>query len=82
VKVSKEGPYRKDKESKYYLYKSKYKYVPMTAYQAMKVNSLLGQSLNPNHLLSPRQLQIFEKTNKKAPTVSPDYEDIYTSWEW
>lgn len=48
--------YRKDKEDKYYLIHSKYRYLNLSPGQATKVNSYLGQGLNPEEWLSPRQL--------------------------
>ncbi len=82
IKVKKEGEYRPDRESKYYLYKSSYRYVPMTKYQSMKVNSLLGELSNPDHLLSPRQLIVYNNTKNKKGENRPDYGNIYNSWNW
>ena len=56
--VKKESSFRLDREQKYYLLHSKYKNVPMTPYQAMKVNSAIGSRQNPEELLSPRQIQL------------------------
>lgn len=64
--------FRLDADQKYYLKKSVYIKIPMTDYQSMKVNSLLGSGKNPEGLLSPRQLQCLnikyknQKTNKKS----------------
>ena len=55
-KVHSAKSFTKDKESKYYLYKSKYSSIPMMDHQAMLVNSWIGQNRNPEELLSPRQL--------------------------
>lgn len=52
--------FRLDKDQNYYLKHSKYRHIPMTEMQAMKVNSLLGQGNNPDYLLSPRQLKMLE----------------------
>ena len=41
--ISKKGNYRADKEPKYYLSKTHWKYVPMTKLQSVKANSLIGQ---------------------------------------
>jgi hypothetical protein len=52
--------YRKDKEDKYYLLHSKYKNLSLSAAQATKVNSYLGQGLDPEEWLSPRQLELLK----------------------
>ncbi len=59
--------FRKDRESKYYLFHSKYSKIPMTKAQALKVNSLLGKKKNPDSLLSPRQLYLMDhlKSDKR-----------------
>jgi hypothetical protein len=82
AKADEKGSYRQDKESKYYLYKSDFKYVPMTAYQAMKVNALLGNGISPDYLLSPRQLAIYKNTKGLTSGIRPDFEDFYNSWNW
>ena len=58
--VSQKGKYRPDKEPKYYLSKTHWKYVPMTAQQAVKANSLVGQRQSPEEVLSPRQVELAE----------------------
>ena len=60
------GKYRDDKENKYFLYKSKYRTIPMTHLQATRVNNRIANKLNPEKLLSPNQLAILnsEKANK------------------
>lgn len=56
--VSPAGKYRTDSEPKYYLGRSIYQYVPMTALQSAKANSLVGQRQLPNEVLSPRQIEL------------------------
>ena len=56
IKTKKLGSYRKDKEDKYYLLHSKYKNLNLSNAQATKVNSYLGQGLDPEEWLSPRQI--------------------------
>jgi len=56
--VKKSGTYRKDGEVKYYLSKSAYKYIPMSALQQAKVNAAIGNNKNPDRYLSPRQLAV------------------------
>lgn len=46
-----------DPENKYYLFQSKYKYIPMTPLQAIRANILLYENQNIDHLFSARQLQ-------------------------
>ena len=64
--VAKTSKLRFDKDQKYYLKKSKYAKVPMTEYQSMKVNSLIGSGQNPSEVLSPRQLQFLDSKLKVA----------------
>lgn len=66
--ISKKGNYRPDKEPKYYLSKTIWKYVPMTKLQAVKANSLVGQGQPPASVLSPRQIELtrfIEKNRNK-----------------
>jgi len=58
--VKKSGSYHKDKEVKYYLSKSNYRFVPMSKYQQAKVNAAIGSRQNPNQYLSPRQLVAYK----------------------
>jgi hypothetical protein len=62
---------RPDKEPKYYLLKSAYRHVPMTAAQASRCNAALApgakNSVRPEHWLSPRQ-QAWLKSVEQAPT--------------
>lgn len=55
---SKNEGFRTDKEPKYYLAQTDYRYVPMTSLQACRANSLVGKSQSPDALLSPRQLAL------------------------
>ncbi len=48
--------YRKAHDDKYYLNRSNLKKVAMTDLQKTRINSMLGQGLDPSELLSPRQL--------------------------
>jgi len=56
--------FRYDKDQKYYLKKSKYAGIPMTAYQSLKANSLLGAGQNPAEILSPRQLELLDSKKR------------------
>ncbi|MCC6816218.1 MAG: peptide-methionine (S)-S-oxide reductase [Saprospiraceae bacterium] len=52
--------FKADKESKYYLYHSQYKSVPMTELQACYLNDLLSQNKSVDDYLSPRQIQFLK----------------------
>ncbi len=58
--VKKSSNFRADKEVKYYLSKSQYKYVPMIGIQQAKVNTALGENKNPEPYLSPRQIALYK----------------------
>jgi hypothetical protein len=51
-----------DKDVHYYLKNSRYAKLNLSDCQATKVNSLIGLGQNPDHLLSPRQLALLQKT--------------------
>jgi len=53
--------FRSDREPKYYLAQTDYRFVPMTTLQACRVNSLMGQSQSPDGSLSQRQLDLLKK---------------------
>ena len=57
---SKNEGFRSDREPKYYLAQTDYKFIPMTSLQACRANSLAGQSQSPDELLSPRQLELLK----------------------
>lgn len=63
-KVANASAYRTDREPKYYMSKTDYAYVPMTAYQATQANSLIGQGKSPDELLSPGQRDLLMKIKK------------------
>ncbi len=56
--VSSESSFRSDREPKYYLSKTLYRYLPMTSTQAARVNSAIGRRQSPNKYLSPGQLSL------------------------
>lgn len=81
--ASEKASFRMDKETKYYLYKSSYKYVPMTKLQAVKANSLIGKGQSPNSVLSPRQIELL-KYIQEHPTKkwkSAINVDIIKAWD-
>lgn len=51
-----QGSMRPDSTPKYYLSNSKYRDIPMTEIQKCRVNSALGEGLDPSEFLSPGQL--------------------------
>ena len=58
---SKNEGFRSDREPKYYLAQTDYKFVPMTSLQACRANSLAGKGQSPDEVLSPRQLDLLKK---------------------
>lgn len=80
---SEKGEFKIDREPKYYLSKSVYKYVPMTQLQAARANSLVGNGELPNSVLSPRQIALVKtiRANKKANFKSAINVDIQSAWE-
>ena len=60
VACSKNDGFRSDREPKYYLAQTDYKFLPMTTLQACRANSLAGKSQSPDELLSPRQLALLK----------------------
>lgn len=66
---SKNEGFRSDREPKYYLAQTDYKFVPMSTLQACRANSLAGKNQSPDELLSPRQLALLKtiRDNPKRP---------------
>lgn len=81
VKTKNVGSFRADAEPKYYIYKSNYKYLPMSSLQALKVNIAMSKQLSPDRYLSPRQLVLMEQIEQgeyqKQVMVDVDFK---TSW--
>lgn len=82
-KVADLGKFKQDKEPKYYLGKTVYRFVPMTQIQATKVNSLIGQRQLPDTLLSPRQLALLKEiqATPNGKWKSAINKDFVTAWE-
>ncbi len=82
-KVADLGKFRQDREPKYYLGKTVYRFVPMTQIQATKVNSLLGQRQLPDDLLSPRQLALLKEiqANPNGKWENAINKDFVAAWE-
>jgi len=56
--VSDLSNFRPDTDPKHYLSQTIYKYVPMTALQASRVNAAIGSGRSPDAFLSARQLEL------------------------
>jgi hypothetical protein len=81
--VSSGSTFRPDKEVKYYLSHTHWRFVPMTELQAARANSLVGQSKSPAELLSPRQIELasFIRKNEKKGWENAVGKDITLAWE-
>jgi len=64
-KVREKGNFRFDKDRKYYLSKTPYRFVPMTALQAIRANKLIAERKSLDGILSPRQLALAEKIKQQ-----------------
>lgn len=56
--------FRTDREPKYYLAQTPYRFIPMTSLQACRANSLIARRQSPDELLSPRQLALLQKVQE------------------
>lgn len=72
--------YRKDREDKYYLRHSDIQYIPLTDLQKTRINSMLGDRLDPSELLSPRQLAMLGKldTKQSKSLVGREFREAWT----
>jgi len=81
IKTESEGKFRADGEPKYYIYKSQYRYLPMTKLQALKVNTSISKHTLPERFLSPRQLELLQLIKEgeisKRNVIDQDFSD---SW--
>lgn len=82
AKAKSYSSYRKDKQTKYYLYNSDYKYVPMLPIQELKVNRALATRDDAGAFLSPRQLQLLDQleAKKKKKLKNRIATDFVKSW--
>ena len=81
VTTRKRGKFRKDKESKYYLYNSPYKSIPMTPLQQLKANKELSQGGDITFLLSHRQQELWKAIEKKRINSNYIGVEVGTAWE-
>ena len=56
--ISSPKKFRPDRQPKYYMSKTLYRFLPMTSLQATRVNAAIARGQNPDLLLSPRQIQV------------------------
>ncbi len=82
IPVQKQGTFRIDAETKYYLYQSDYKFVPMTALQATRANSMLAEGKSCEFILSPGQINLFKKNKsiKNSKLKNQIGRDIILAW--
>ncbi len=76
--------FRIDKEPKYYLSKSPWRFVPMTACQASRANNLAGQGADIRTVLSPRQIALgkrFETHPDKQRKSQIECPDFTQAWK-
>ncbi|MCB9306557.1 MAG: thioredoxin family protein [Lewinellaceae bacterium] len=76
--------FRSDREPKYYLSQTDYKFVPMTSLQACRANALVGKGQSPDELLSPRQLSLLERIKddpKQKRKSMIGRKDLAKAWE-
>lgn len=75
--------FRDDREPKYYLTNSLYRYIPLSENQASKINSLLGAGENPFDLLSPTQQKWYIMIQKKGAKHFEDLVqvDLESAWQ-
>ena len=75
--------FRPDREPKYYLSHTDYRFIPMTSLQACRANSLVGKQQSPESVLSPRQLDLRQKlikNPKKDPKNMIGRKDLAAAW--
>ncbi len=80
---SKNEGFRADREPKYYLSRTPWRFVPMTSGQALRANSLVGKGQSPEAVLSPRQLELgkFIEANPGRKWVSAiGAKDLAKAW--
>lgn len=58
--IKKAQAFKPDHEPQYYLRHSAYRFVPMLAIQASRLNSILAKGGNPETVLSPRQIEFYK----------------------
>ncbi len=59
------GSFTADKETKYYLYHTNFRFLPMTEMQASKINLAIAENRSPETFLSPRQIELYNKIKRQ-----------------
>lgn len=75
--------FRNDHQPKYYLSQTPYRFIPMTALQACRANSLVGAGKTPDDIFSPRQLEFLKKASadkQKSWKNMIGRKDLATAW--
>ena len=75
--------FKPDREPKYYLSKTAYRFVPMTPTQAARANSLVGANKSPADILSARQLELYKfiKAHAELPWKNVIGQELRTAWK-
>ncbi len=76
--------FRADTQPKYYIYNTHYKFLPMLPNQANKINTLLRNNKNVEHLLSPSQIDLantIKKNPKHKLDAQIDVDNFMVSWD-
>ncbi len=81
--VSHQKSFRPDREPKYYLSKTPYRFLPMTRTQRTRANALIGKGQKIDHILSPQQKELFQTIIKRKDINWPDTigQDFRQSWQ-
>ncbi len=76
------GSFRKDKDPKYYLKKSKYRVLPMHPLQAARINSLIGEGVTDlNPWLFPSQKKFLQYSERNSIKQSLYDDDFEVAWD-
>lgn len=78
-----QSTFRLDGDRKYYLSKTIYRFVPMTALQATRANALVGKGKSPTEILSPKQVALakFIESHSNKAWKNVIGEDLMAAWE-
>lgn len=81
--VAKPKNYKIDKEPKYYLSKSNFRFIPLSPLQQTKINGALGAGKDPAIFLSTKQQELLNniRTNKTHGLSNVIYAPFIQSWE-
>ncbi|MCB9285812.1 MAG: thioredoxin family protein [Lewinellaceae bacterium] len=84
AKAVSKSSFRPDREPKYYLSKTPYRFVPMFPLQAARANALIGQGKSPEAVLSPRQVALAKqaKAHPEKKWADAIGKDMMSAWVW